>query len=609
MNLAHDLSVNQFPPAESQKHLATWYTQGHSDAFGDRLLMFDNTTAPSWEILRFKPALARIPAFERALRDRLTELRSFQHHAFPIVRYIDELGRDDGLAVASTYSAGFRLSEALHKTRSAAFAVRLMGELVPAVAALQRHRQDTSHGALTLDRIVITAEGRLAIREHIVGSALASLGLSAEQLRAEFGIATFAAAEAIPPLDNRNDVVQIALIAMSLMAGRRIGPGESLPEIDRLLDELTDLNAASITNPEALRAWLRRALQIAPNAFESARDASDALAELRDAGSQSDGQVEVRAAALDDGSDASMRGPRLVASRLLNGVDRIAPIAEEEVGAIDVAAGDGPDTADTRTLTSRGRFRLRIMTAVAIGTAAVAGAEMLVIGRTLQARPPIPPPAPAALSIDSPEPGTQVWVDGQLVGSTPFELKVDPRVHSVRLRPPDAVETLPPVTPPIEDTRPVTKKDETGSGGRLAATSQKSGGFQLTSPIDLYVLDGERLLGVSSDGPIFAPAGSHELDFVNTSIGFRTRRTVNIKPGQISTVSVAVPNGTLNINAVPWASVWVDGSSAGDTPIGNLSVAPGQHEIVFRHPQLGERRQKTIVRADGPTRVTTNLQR
>ena len=35
--------------------LASWYTPGRSDGFGDRLLMFDNTDAISLELLRFRP--------------------------------------------------------------------------------------------------------------------------------------------------------------------------------------------------------------------------------------------------------------------------------------------------------------------------------------------------------------------------------------------------------------------------------------------------------------------------------------------------------------------------------------------------------------------------
>ena len=101
---------------------------------------------------------------------------------------------------------------------------------------------------------------------------------------------------------------------------------------------------------------------------------------------------------------------------------------------------------------------------------------------------------------------------------------------------------------------------------------------------------------------------SARFEFVNSAIGYRTRRVVEIKAGQITSVTMTVPNGTLNINAVPWAGVWIDGNAFGDTPLGNLSIAPGEHDIVFRHPQLGERHEKAIVRADRPTRVTVNLQ-
>jgi PEGA domain len=70
---------------------------------------------------------------------------------------------------------------------------------------------------------------------------------------------------------------------------------------------------------------------------------------------------------------------------------------------------------------------------------------------------------------------------------------------------------------------------------------------------------------------------------------------------------VVAPNGMLNINATPWASVWIDGNPVGDTPLGNLSITPGEHEVVFRHPQFGERRERAIVRVDGVTRVAVNF--
>ena len=51
-------------------------------------------------------------------------------------------------------------------------------------------------------------------------------------------------------------------------------------------------------------------------------------------------------------------------------------------------------------------------------------------------------------------------------------------------------------------------------------------------------------------------AGRREFDFVNGVIGYRVRREVDVKPGQITAVSVTIPNGRLNINATSWASVW-----------------------------------------------------
>jgi hypothetical protein len=137
----------------------------------------------------------------------------------------------------------------------------------------------------------------------------------------------------------------------------------------------------------------------------------------------------------------------------------------------------------------------------------------------------------------------------------------------------------------------------------------QTGGFRISAPVELHVLDGERVLGSSGDGPIIVRAGRHRFEFVNSVIGYRVRRDVEIRPGQIASLSIAIPNGRLNINATPWASVWIDGTAYGETPLGNLSIVPGEHEIVFRHPQLGERRERAIVRPDVPGRVAVNMQR
>ena len=55
------------------------------------------------------------------------------------------------------------------------------------------------------------------------------------------------------------------------------------------------------------------------------------------------------------------------------------------------------------------------------------------------------------------------------------------------------------------------------------------------------------------------------------------------------------PKGTVNVNAQPWAEVWVDGQRVGETPIANLEVSLGTREFVFKHPQYGERKTVTTV--------------
>jgi hypothetical protein len=108
---------------------------------------------------------------------------------------------------------------------------------------------------------------------------------------------------------------------------------------------------------------------------------------------------------------------------------------------------------------------------------------------------------------------------------------------------------------------------------------------------------------------VSAPAGRRELDLVNSVLGFRLRQVVDVKAGQVVPLAVTPPNGTININAVPWAEVLIDGKVIGETPIGNLSLSLGNHEITFRHPQFAELRQTALVRSDTITRVSVNLQR
>jgi hypothetical protein len=102
-------------------------------------------------------------------------------------------------------------------------------------------------------------------------------------------------------------------------------------------------------------------------------------------------------------------------------------------------------------------------------------------------------------------------------------------------------------------------------------------------------------------------AGRHELDFVSESLGYRASRVVQVAPGKIAALALDLPQGVINLNAAPWAEVWIDGRRVGDTPIGNLSIAIGPHEVVFKHPQLGEKRHAISVSLGAPVRLSVDM--
>ena len=61
---------------------------------------------------------------------------------------------------------------------------------------------------------------------------------------------------------------------------------------------------------------------------------------------------------------------------------------------------------------------------------------------------------------------------------------------------------------------------------KAAQSKQRSGGVRLNTPIDLSVLQGEKVLGTTAAGPIIAAAGTYQLDLVNTALGVKLRQSV-----------------------------------------------------------------------------------
>jgi hypothetical protein len=278
---APSLTPTTEPPASG---VASWYVPGPTDAIGDRLVMFDNTSTPPLELLRVHRHVASIPGFETALRSRVAELRGFRHPSFPAVRAVQHLEEDGSLAIVSEHTAGQRLSEFFHQQPRAplqpAVVAWLLRELTAALAALQATAPGSFHGALTPDRIVLTPDGRLCILEHALGPALARAAQAAEPGSDHPLAAGADAAHGGTTLDARSDVVQLAAIAMSMLIARPVSAVELQSRLPALLDEAAAADAALPPHVAPLRGWFERALHAGGGGYRDAADAHDAARQL-----------------------------------------------------------------------------------------------------------------------------------------------------------------------------------------------------------------------------------------------------------------------------------------------------------------------------------------
>jgi PEGA domain len=191
------------------------------------------------------------------------------------------------------------------------------------------------------------------------------------------------------------------------------------------------------------------------------------------------------------------------------------------------------------------------------------------------------PPAPAPRAKSTPPPVAHA----KMAAPTPESASAPAKAAT----PPPAV---------AKDTTPAPESTATAGNGSGWVT------MPLSPPVEVFER-GRKL--ASRDGRVTLPAGRHDLQFRNKALGIDTRRTVDVVANAEASVAIDVQPGSVNVNALPWASVSIDGAPVGDTPLANLALAAGPHDVVFKHPEFGERRVKVTVTAGTPLRVTTDL--
>ena len=623
-----------------------------SDGIGDRVVSTDSTTGELVQVMRLNPSLTAVPSFEFALRERVARLANFRHLYFARVRRVDRApAHPSALSLVSDHVEGTRLSEILRVAEERGLyldinaAMCLIRQLVPAMAVLHENARDAAHGLVALERLIVTPQGRLVIAEHVCGAAVEQMQYGRERLWHEFRVAMPPSA-GIPRFDQRADVTGIGVVALSLVLGRPLRDDEFPRRAGDLLNEARERTALGDEQPlsPALRSWLARALQVdVRRAFASAPEALAALDEL-----SADGSMYVAApialetflsryisallvtppAASAEPVDALPFSPDATAA-VTPVVQVQAPevtelLSEPLPGELLAAVSEAETTAHGEAFVEpdlavpprgpQGGRNWRRWLAVASMLVVLASVGLAAF-RTLSGSSA---PALATLTVESNPSGVPVFIDGVERGLTPTRVTLAPGAHILELR--RGVPRVIPLTltagaevsqylefaePPLPD--PAQAAAETPAPEQAAPVAPLAGWISATLPFVVEIHEKGRLLGTTESDRIMLAAGTHELEFVNATLGYRAKRSVQIAPGRLTKLTLELPHGVVNLNASPWAEVYLDGERIGETPIGNLSVPIGPHEIVFRHPQFGEKRHAVSVTTGIPVRVSVEM--
>jgi hypothetical protein len=232
------------------------------------------------------------------------------------------------------------------------------------------------------------------------------------------------------------------------------------------------------------------------------------------------------------------------------------------------------------------------------------------------------------LTVDTSPSGAAISIDGERVGLTPIEIRLEPErwyflaldrsgydmkdtlvyvgaeatSFSVALASTNRIDETP-TRAPVERTPRETSPRE-GPAARPAATSGTIG--VKVSPAGAPVqLDG-KTVGVAPLELRDVPAGSHTLTVFLPNYETATVN-VEVRPGERESVDVtlAPQMGSLSVIVRPWGSIYVDGVlRARDTDVKFDTALPvGRHHIRVEHPELGVRERTVEVDARGTASV------
>jgi hypothetical protein len=199
-------------------------------------------------------------------------------------------------------------------------------------------------------------------------------------------------------------------------------------------------------------------------------------------------------------------------------------------------------------------------------------------------------------SITSTPKGSQVSIDGRVLGRTPLVVSdLLPGKHEVTIE---------------SESGTVTQMlmIEAGQTTELDVPVY-AGWVSVLSPVELQITLGGRLIGTTEIEKLLLKPGHHSLGLANESLGYQGTVDVRVRPGATSSVSV-VPKAPVTVEAPEGTELSVNGESMGTLPNTRLEVPLGTAEFVMRYKD-DERRvvmpvtllSPVVIRYEGATAI------
>lgn len=408
-----------------------------TDGLGRRVAATDPATGDPEEHLELATELVLHTAFTAALAERVTRLAAVRHASYVQVRRVDRPAIDR-LVVVSAATPGRRLSDLLDAAAAAGArpdieaVVALLRQLLPAAALFSRNRQQAL-GTIAAERLFIVPPARVVIAEAAFGAAIDQLQVSRTDAWQRYQLA-------MPPGDGpvqstpRGDATALGVIALSMLLGRRL-TAEEFP--DRLPALMSSARERHGEDDHALSGvfsrWIRRALQLDGDGFESPHAAQIAFEEVLASNRRYVTGTGALEAWVDGLADAVPLPAFVRTSAEPDPTTADHGVSADLVGTVEALANAGP--ADMPAVTEpRGS---RVMGLRPKWAAVVLGVLLFQAGviAWYWSRPlPGPAAGEGELVVTSRPDAAQVIVDGAARGVTPLTVTLPAGAHVVEVR-------------------------------------------------------------------------------------------------------------------------------------------------------------------------------